>query len=285
MLPNEGSVRAELARAHNSDFAKMNSLHALAVSVIDPKVTIRQTPGIDGAVVKVSLGLFVKACRQFRSIQLLCEAGLGSDAHALTRNLFETSLALLFVARRRVTLKQNGKRLGRIGKQALGSRLRARLYLANSQFEAERTLNDWERTPGLKRSAARSFDAAAIRAESAEASRIIGAEWTKRLKDQRSYSGLNLRDWAVSLRMAQGYATVYRSASWSTHATDLQQFIVVTPSGIELKLEPSSDWIEPTTHGAPLALFMCVDVLNDRFRLGLDSKLTPHKERLLTRSA
>ena len=285
MLPNEGSVRAELARAHNSDFANMHSLQALAVSVIDPRITIRQSVGIVSTVVYVRLGLYVKACRQFRSIQLLCEAGIGSDAHALTRNLFETSLALLFVARRRVTLKRNGKRIGRVGKRALGSRLRARLYLANVQFEAERTLGDWERTPGLKRSAARSFDAVGIRGRSADAAQIIGVEWTKRLRDQKSYSGLNLREWAVSLGLAQPYAIVYRSGPWSTHATDLQQFVTRTDSGSELLLEPSSDLIPQSIYSASRALLTCLDVMNDRFRLGLDSKLSPHKERLWTRSA
>lgn len=87
----------------------MTALHNFAVSILNPQIKIRGSKGIDDSVVYVCLGLFVKACRQFRSVQRLCQAGLGSDAHALTRNLFETWLALMFVERRRVTLKQGKK--------------------------------------------------------------------------------------------------------------------------------------------------------------------------------
>jgi hypothetical protein len=277
MLPNEPAVERDLASRFGNQFTEMTALHTFAVSILAPQITIKGSKGVDGSVVYVCLGLFVKACRQFRSVQHLCQAGLGSDAHALTRNLFETWLALMFVARRRVTLKQGKKRLGSVGKRALGSRLRARLYLANAAFESERVVKDWESTVGLKRSAKVKLDGQSIRMGAADAATAIGAEWTKRLKEKKSYSGLNLRELAHSFRVDAAYATLYRSASWSTHAVDLNQFLANTANGLELKLEPSDDWIEPTIGGASLTLVCCIDVLNDRFHLALDSQLAPYK--------
>ena len=147
MLPGERAVRLHLRRTFSNELRHMEALHNLAVRSLSRR--LRPQHGIDTHTLWVAAGLFAKACKQHRAIQILCRAGLGTDAHALTRNLFETTLALFFVLRKRVTLKQGGRRTARVDWRPLNSRLRSRLYNSNIQFEKQRAAKDWIRTPTI----------------------------------------------------------------------------------------------------------------------------------------
>jgi hypothetical protein len=47
--------------------------------------------------------LLTKACKTFKSIQVLCERGLHEDADALVRVLLETTAAILYILREKST--------------------------------------------------------------------------------------------------------------------------------------------------------------------------------------
>ena len=94
MLPDEREARAKLLELFGHEFAQMSELHDFSVSLIPFPLRIEARRNLDKSTADVALALYVKACRQFRAIQLLCEGGLGGDAWALARNLFESSLPL-----------------------------------------------------------------------------------------------------------------------------------------------------------------------------------------------
>jgi len=281
MLPDESDIRPLIAHKFGADLSALADVHSLAVAAVYPRISIPPDPDLDPAVHLVALALYVKACKQTRAIWHLCELGLGLDASALVRHLFETTVALAFVLRKRVFLRRGGKRSPPVRGKPLNRRLRARLYLANMAFEQERTLDDWLKTRGLKRHARTKLDPKSIRAHAADAVAAIGPEWTDRLKKSRSYSGLSLRDLVGSLRLKGAYATMYRSTSWSVHGgADLGQFVVDRDGRSELLLSPSDAWVQPSIGAASLLLILCVSHLDDAFRLGLESRIRPHRLRL-----
>src|SRR5262245_57827488 len=209
MLPDEVEARAKLRQLFEKEFAKMSELHDLSVSIVSFPLKVASSPDIDRSTADVSAALYVKALRQFRAIQLLCEGGLGTDAWALCRNLFETTLALCFVLQPRFRPKKDGRPLAAVKGKPLSRRFRARLYIANISFEKERMLGQWQKTRGLRRTAKRAARVA-IEERVKQAENVIGRDWTDRLKRNRSYSGLSIKDLAASLKLTTSYATFYR---------------------------------------------------------------------------
>lgn len=141
MLPGEAEARAKLLQLFDHEFAQMSELHDFSVGIISFPLRIESRPDLDRSTADVALALYVKACRQFRGIQLLCEGGLGSDAWALARNLFETTLAVCFVLQPRFTPKRDGKRVPKVKGKPLSSRLRANAF---RKFVASISIGDPE---------------------------------------------------------------------------------------------------------------------------------------------
>ncbi len=90
MLPAELEVTQEIAAKWPGEINNMTGLHDAVVSMMTAgSWTIGKTRGLDRKVILTILGLLTKACKTFRSIQILCERGLIEDADALTRVLLE----------------------------------------------------------------------------------------------------------------------------------------------------------------------------------------------------
>jgi len=266
MLPDEVEAREKLTQLFSSEFARMSELHDLAVGIVSFPLTIESAPDLDRSTADVALGLYVKALRQFRAIQLLCEGGLGTDAWALARNLFETTLALCFVLQPRFRPKKDGRQLPSVRGKPLSRRFRARLYIANVVFERERMLGQWQKTRGLRRTAKRAARVA-VEERVKQAEIVIGSEWADRLKRSRSYSGLSIKDLAASLKLTTSYATFYRMASWPTHAADAD---MVFSQPATLDIAPSPRGIREAGNAASILLCRCVEIANDGLRLGRD---------------
>ena len=94
MLPKETQAKAYLKTHYAPDFTTMTGLHDLATTMAQAPITITKMRGLDRQVIDTAFGVYVKACKQYRSIQVLCEHGLTGDAQALTRNLGETMIAV-----------------------------------------------------------------------------------------------------------------------------------------------------------------------------------------------
>lgn len=75
MLPDEAEARAKLLELFRSEFVQMSELYDLSVRLISFPLKIAARPSLDKSTADVALALYVKACRQRRAIQLLCEAG------------------------------------------------------------------------------------------------------------------------------------------------------------------------------------------------------------------
>src|SRR6185437_9783350 len=96
-LPHEGEVISDIASKYHAELDAMTSLHDAVVSMLSGGSWSVRMRGLNVAVVRTAVGLLTKACKTFRSTQLLCERGLIEDADVLTRVLMETSVAIAFI--------------------------------------------------------------------------------------------------------------------------------------------------------------------------------------------
>jgi hypothetical protein len=281
LLPNERANRALVRARSKMLLSQATDLHRVAVAVLQQSLGGAEQSGlripnshIDSTVVFVALGLYVKACKQHRSVQLLARAGLSPDALAIARNLFETTLALVFILRKQIRLRRgfspahpSGLSLSAIQRRPLSTRFRARLYQANLVFEQERTRDEFARTPRIKREARRITKR--LPQLIAEAEKAIGPEWTRRLRQARSYSGVSLKELALSMGFRGAYATHYRFASWTVHALDLNRYIAFDPSknASMISLAPNADYVDQALSIGNVLLFQCIHLFDDRFEL------------------
>ena len=278
MLPDEVEFTNEVRRRYDATFSAMGRLHNAAVALLSPEGLNAQCPKYaDSAVQIASISLYVKACKQFRSIQILCERGMGSDADSLVRNLFETTVYLVFVLKPRVTLRKDGNRLAVPGNR-FPSKLRARLYLAYTTHQLAKTVKAWARTGGLTRLAATGRDQADQ--VSQQMQKQIGPEWSKRQRDGRGVAGVSLLHLAESLGLSREYAMVYRTGSRSVHAMDPLSHVDFhyNDAPISFVFWPSIDSIQQHIMGAFMCLGICMDYLNSRFRLGRDDVIDVAKQ-------
>src|SRR5437899_2303953 len=115
MLPGEAPARRQVRAVHGALLRDTNVFHSFAVGLLAAgELNLQGVRDVDPVVALVTLGLFTKACWQHRSVQLLARSGLGADALALARCLFETALALGFVLKDRIRLRGDGKFLPRV---------------------------------------------------------------------------------------------------------------------------------------------------------------------------
>src|SRR4051812_45067901 len=103
MLPFEDEARQDVEDNHHKELTECRELLRLALEMIgcdgSGNLRIPSTPvsGMGVIAKSLALGLFAKACKQFRGIILLGERGFGGEVTVLTRSLFETTLALTFI--------------------------------------------------------------------------------------------------------------------------------------------------------------------------------------------
>jgi hypothetical protein len=278
MLPRETEVKeAYLQHHYGTDFATMTDVLELALRMTQAPIRITKPRGLDRQVIDVSFGVFVKACKQYRSIQILCEHGLPEDAQALTRNLGETMIALYFLLRHRVKLKNGPHALPPIPGKARTTRFRSDLYLSHGVLQKEKMLNDWGTTKGLKASY-RKVLKGEFPASVAAAKALLGPEWTSRLKSKNYYSGTSFRDLVLSFRVPMIYAVLFRMGSQFVHPTDLASFLRITEDGTTvLLLQPGDRLLKETIFTANMLLVLSMDVLNARMGLGHDAAIAAMK--------
>jgi len=133
-LPHEAEVIADIARKYRAELDAMAALHDAVVGMMSAGAWTIGSRGLDGPVVETAIGLLTKACKTFRSIQILCERGLIDDANALVPVLMENTSAIAFILQKK-------------------PRERARIYQAHTFAETLKMLNHWKSAPGLKRKA------------------------------------------------------------------------------------------------------------------------------------
>lgn len=132
MLPHEAEVTVEIENKYRAQLQAMTALHEAVIGMLTVGSWKIGKPGLNCVVVETMLGLLTKACKTFRTIQILCERGLQGDADVLVRVLMETTVAVVFILQKK-------------------SRERARIYHAHGIAQYVKLLNGWATTRGLKR--------------------------------------------------------------------------------------------------------------------------------------
>jgi hypothetical protein len=255
-LPHEAEVISDIAAKYRTELDAMTGLHNAVMSVLSAGSWTVGKSGIDGIVLETMVGLLTKACKTFRSIQILCERGLIDDADALVRMLMENTVAILFILQKR-------------------PRERARIYQAHSIAQGIKMLNEWKNTPGLKRKATKNL------VRRANEGPVL---WTKNLPAgtdvKHHWSGKrNLQETVKALRGDAMYATLYRFTSSIAHASDFGAHVEFEPaSGDRVwQIEPRSQGLEASSNAARELLWNAANRIDQRIGLGFSASLAPHK--------
>ena len=255
-LPHEVEVVADIATKYRVQLDAMTGLHDVVGGMMTAGSWNIGKPGLDRLVVETMMGLLTKACKTFRSIQILCERGLIEDAEALLRVLMETTIAVAFILQKK-------------------PRERARIYHAHTVVQSIKMLNDWKNTPGLKRKATKKM----IR----EANNAL-ASWAKGLPPgtdvKHHWSGKpNLQDALKALRGDVIYATLYRFTSSISHASDFGAHFEIEPASGDLiwEIEPLARGFEAPSYAARALLWNAASRIDQRLGLGFSAVVGPHK--------
>jgi hypothetical protein len=257
MRAHEAQVKAEIAERYRSQLDAMAALHGAVVSIMAAVPwTIGKRRGLNPFVVKTLMGLLTKACKTFRSIQILCERGFEEDANPLVRVLMETTVAIIFILQKK-------------------SKERAVIYHAHILAQNLRMLNEWKATPGLKRKAPKAMlkrvnDGLAEHMTLLPAGTDVKHHWS----GKRS-----LREAVKALRHDVMYASLYRFTSSSSHASDFGAHFQLLPTNEDFvwQIGPSARGFEVASYAARELFWMAANRIDQRLGLGFSETLGPHK--------
>ncbi len=288
MLPFEDEVRSEVKANAQKEVAEARELLRQALEMLGSdgngnlRVTSSPVPGIGDLTTLLALGLYAKACKQFRTIIMVGEAGFGSEVTVLTRALFETALALEFLLKELVVLRRDGAEVDIDASRPLTTGFRAQLYGARAALMAEKRLREWGERSELSASMDILGDQATITAQATAARNSVGEAWWKALK--KGPAGLTVKDLAASLGVASYYVMVYGDQSEVAHAGDaFSHFDVADDESLGLlDLSPSPEGIGGRLHLASLVFLGCLTSVHNRLQFGqaVDSALDAFAARL-----
>jgi hypothetical protein len=305
MLPDEDRAKAEIAETLKPCAAEMNRLLEVALTLI-PSSGFRatRTAQVDEIVVWTIIGLYVKALKTFRSIEIVCQSGLTQDAIALLRVHFETTVAILFILQR-------------------NTKLRARMYHARIYVKHLTLLRTWKTRKGLKRKVSKS----ALHDAEVPLLKIINGltgitrwpakHWytprlpaaVKALKRARRtgkravaaereaiealvvalgnhFSGRSIWDAANALQWMTAYETLYRYTTFFSHGEDFHQHVEIkADGGMVLKLIPAADAdTVRTMETASLFLWLVATKMDKHFAMERESALEGAKPAIVDRA-
>ena len=269
MLPNEAEVFAEIRTAHAKRLAEMTALHDAVVGMMSAgQWTITRPTGTKPFTIDIICGLLTKACKTFRSIQLLGERGFHEDANALVRVLLEATVAGLFILQRR-------RRDKKTKVLSPTSQHRALTFYAYSLHQSLKMLRDWKQTPGLKRQVTKGKIA-----ETEKAIASVVAHLPAGTNYEKHWSGKGSFQEAVkSLRADPLYAVLYRHTSSISHVSDVGLHFESDPAtgALVWQIAPRERGFEGPSYVSRELLWMLANRINERLGLGFAATLAPHK--------
>ena len=222
----------------------------------------------------VVLGIWTKICKQYRSILVLCELGLVEDAEVIARSLFESMLQTFFVVKRNVRLRRGWENTPKRPRGGFSMEFRAKLYLAHNALNEQKRLNVWKNKRGLKRAARPLSQPVAEMLQYAES--FVGAAWMAWLRDKnKSFDAFKVETMSDNLGLSRWYNGVYRRQSTVTHAGDALTHLYPgnTPMEIDAHLGAGIERATEPLHLANALFGRAAEVINARFRLGLDKTM------------
>lgn len=254
----EAKVIAEIAASYSQELAEMSALHDAVFRMLSsgPWKVTKASKTITPGLARTMVSLLTKACKTYRSIQILSERGYHDDAGALVRVLLETSSAILFILQRKCDL-------------------RVRMYQAYTHAQSLKMLNEWKRTKGLKRRAPKKL-VNAFTTQLANMEKTFPAG-----TDIRSHwSGMgSLQNAMKAMRQDRLYSTLYRTMSATVHAADFTNHVSADDATDDLvyQVYPRSDRFAVPSLVSRLLLWSIADRIDDRLGLGFSASLAPHR--------
>jgi hypothetical protein len=274
MLPFEDEAQADVKADHHKELDESKELLWLALEMIGSdgqgglKIPDERVPGVTDRARFLALGLFAKACKQFRSIIILAERGFGGEVAVLTRSLFETTLAMNFIMNEKVELKQDGNPFEPDPSRPLDTDFRTVLYCARAALIQDKRYREWGERPELRASMGLRGAPEAIAAQTAEARNAVGEKWWKALKKGQQ-AGLSIKNLADSLGVLSYYITVYGDQSEVAHAGDgAMHFDLNDDNRGSLDLSPSPDSIGGLLNIARLVFLGSLVGIHNRLKFG-----------------
>jgi hypothetical protein len=274
MLPFEDRARKELETACPKDLADCRELLELALRMIgstgQSRLQIPQTPvGVTDRAKSLALGLYAKACKQFRGIIILAERGFGDEVTVLTRALFEATLAMNLIMNETVALKREGKPFDPDPSRQLTTDFRALLYWARAAFVQAKRYKQWSGDPGLSPSIHLLGVQSQIAAQTAQAKGAVGEKWWEALNGGQA--GLSIRNLADSLGVLSYYICVYSDQSEVAHAGDAFMHFDLDDGSVDLAPSPAS--IGGLLQLAGLVFLGCLTGIHNRLNFGAQVEL------------
>jgi hypothetical protein len=217
LLPGEEESRATMERTFSTSLARLDDTLKLGVKLLEKTgefITTRRRSERSGLVV---MGLYMKALKTVRAIRLATTRDLQEDGLVLCRTLLETTVAILYVLQKRTPH-------------------RAIEYLAAMLMRKKWTMEDWEKTHGLKHEGKRIHKK--IQKQLAPYEKVLGLPRLQELR--RGYSGLSIKRTFAAVGLTRLYFTAYAWLSSYQHAADLPDHVELAPDGaIQLKMGSS----------------------------------------------
>jgi hypothetical protein len=281
MLPFEDQVRLDVEANYHEELAESRELLGLALEMIGSdgqgglQIPSEPVPEVTNRARSLALGLFAKACKQFRGIIILAERGFGGEVTVLTRSLFDTTLAMNFIMNERVALKREGKQFNPDSSRPLDTDFRTLLYYAYSASIEAKRCRQWREQPELLSNIELRGTPESIAAQTAAARAAVGEIWWQNLKVGQA--GLSVRDLADSLGVLSYYLMIYGDQSQVAHACDgFMHFHFDDESNRgSLDLCPSPDSIGVLLRLAGLVFLSTLTGIHNRLKFGdaFDKKL------------
>lgn len=275
MLPFEDRAHADVEANHPTALAESRELLQLALRMIGSdgqgglRVPDALVPDVTDGARSLALGLYAKACKQFRGVLILAERGFGDEATVLTRALFETTLAMNFIMNDTVALKRDGKPFDPDPSRPLTTDFRATLYCAHAAFVQAKRYKQWSERPELAASMHLRGDPAQIAAQTAQAKGAVGEKWWDALKGGQA--GLSVRHLADSLGVLSYYLMAYGDQSEVVHAGDGFMHFDLDDDGGWLDLCPSPEGIDGQLRLAGLVFLGTLTGIHNRLNFGAEA--------------
>ena len=281
-LPDEDSLH-EYIRSELADELQLSSeILAVGTGLLENNFHLdtEQLPTLDE--LWLSLGIIAKACKQYRAVGALIGIGLGDVAKGNCRMLIETSLAGMFLMMPEVKLRRGGKEFPDIPGYPLTTAFRTQLYIANDALSLEKFLRGMAETGSLSGPDPEETVRHATRF-AAEMCAPIGPEWTKRVKDSNSFSGLKILDLADSFGRKADYAVFYRPANPGVHGADARRAMTLEEGekgDICFRFPTTSEGIGDALTLASHAFLDVLQVASLRYGLGLEELTSALRRRV-----
>ncbi len=288
MLPLEDQTRAAVEAEHAEELAVSRDLLQLALEMMGSKgngqlsVPNTPVPGVTDRARALALGLFAKACRQFRGIILLAERGFGGEVAIFTRSLFDTTLAMNFIMNETVALKEGGKPFDPDPSRPLDTDLRTLLYIARSALMQDKRYREWSARPELHTIMHLRGTPEGIAAQTAAAREAVGEKWWNALK--KGQAGLYVKDLADSLGALPYYVIFYGDQSEVAHAGDGLTYFNFEDDAHHASIDlcPSSDGVGVPLRVAEQVFISVLAGIHNRLKFGeaVEKKLDAIETRL-----